>query len=84
MNETLLRVEIGKCLEPDAVLIGHTDQAAEHGCRCTDIVQCIVWITFRLVQRMGGSIHVDSAPGRGSRFEVRLPLAEPGAVEAAE
>ncbi len=43
-----------------------------------------LWITFRLVQKMGGSIHVDSAPGRGSRFEVRLPLTEPGAAEAAE
>lgn len=43
-----------------------------------------LWITFRLVQRMGGSIQVDSAPGRGSRFEVRLPLTDAGAVEPAE
>ena len=43
-----------------------------------------LWITFRLVQRMGGSIHVDSAPGCGSRFRVRLPLAENRAVEATE
>lgn len=43
-----------------------------------------LWITFRLVQNMGGSIHVDSALGRGSRFEVRLPLAEAAAAEAAE
>ena len=43
-----------------------------------------LWITFRLVQRMGGSIQVDSAPGRGSRFEVRLPLTDAGVVEAAE
>jgi signal transduction histidine kinase len=43
-----------------------------------------LWITFRLVQRMGGSIQVDSARGRGSRFEVRLPLAEHRTVEAAE
>jgi len=43
-----------------------------------------LWITYRLVQRMGGSIHVDSAPGRGSRFEVRLPLAGQGEQGAAE
>ena len=39
-------------------------------------------ITRALVQQMGGSIHVESELGRGSRFwfEIRLPLAEEGAV----
>jgi PAS domain S-box-containing protein len=34
-------------------------------------------IVKSLIERMGGSIAVQSHPGRGSRFEVRLPLADP-------
>lgn len=33
-----------------------------------------LWITYRLVERMGGSIRVDSAPQAGARFVVTLPL----------
>jgi signal transduction histidine kinase len=36
-----------------------------------------LWITYTLVQRMGGSITVDSAPGKGARFCVTLPTATP-------
>lgn len=31
-------------------------------------------VTHSLVQRMGGSIEVDSAPGKGSCFTIRLPM----------
>jgi signal transduction histidine kinase len=37
-------------------------------------------ISRQLVQLMGGDIAVDSAPGRGARFSVRLPRAWPQAV----
>ena len=38
-------------------------------------------ITRRLVELMKGQIGVESRPGKGSRFEVRLPLIEAGTVE---
>ena len=36
-------------------------------------------ITKALVERMGGSVHVDSRQGEGSVFELRLPAANPPA-----
>jgi signal transduction histidine kinase len=35
-----------------------------------------LYITRMLVEQMGGSIHVESAPGRGSAFTVTLPAAD--------
>lgn len=35
-----------------------------------------LWITYRLIERMGGRINVTSAPGQGARFTVTLPLAK--------
>ena len=40
-------------------------------------------ITARLVRMMGGTLDVDSRPGEGARFEVRLPL-EMRTTEAAQ
>jgi signal transduction histidine kinase len=34
-------------------------------------------MTRRIVEEHGGSVHVQSEPGRGTRFELRLPLATP-------
>lgn len=33
-----------------------------------------LWITLRLVQSMGGTITVDSQPGRGTLFQLRIPV----------
>lgn len=32
-----------------------------------------LWVTYRLVEKMGGVIEVESEPGRGSIFRVRVP-----------
>jgi signal transduction histidine kinase len=40
-------------------------------------------ISKSLIELHGGTIAVDSEVGRGSTFTIRLPLAPPGAVEAA-
>ncbi len=39
---------------------------------------------FGIVQRAGGHLRVESAPGQGSRFEVWLPAVAPGAAAAAQ
>ena len=38
-----------------------------------------LWITKRIVEEHGGKITVESQPGRGSSFIVRLPLGDPAA-----
>ncbi len=43
-----------------------------------------LWITYALVNRMNGSIGVESAPGQGTRFTVALPLLEPFALPRKE
>ena len=43
-----------------------------------------LWITYSLIQRMGGSIRVDSAPGKGACFTVTLPTVTPAALPKPE
>jgi signal transduction histidine kinase len=43
-----------------------------------------LWITYTLIQRMGGNITVDSAPGKGARFTVTLPTVPPFKVPQKE
>lgn len=42
-----------------------------------------LWWVKMLVQRFGGEIHVESAPGQGTAFYLRLPLAPPAGAPAA-
>jgi len=41
-----------------------------------------LYLTRNLVEALGGSIHASSEPGKGSTFEVALPLASPGVTMA--
>jgi signal transduction histidine kinase len=39
-------------------------------------------IVQKAVERMGGTVHLESQPGKGSRFAVRLPWQRSGEVMA--
>lgn len=41
-----------------------------------------LWVTYQLVQKMRGTIQVESEPGRGSLFRVQLPLEGDAVVES--
>ena len=43
-----------------------------------------LWLVQRLVDAMGGGVSVESRPGQGATFVVRLPLRMPGTATAAE
>jgi signal transduction histidine kinase len=43
-----------------------------------------LWVTYQLVQKMRGTIQVESEPGRGSLFRVRLPIEGDSVVENAQ
>ncbi len=43
-----------------------------------------LFIARQIVEALGGSIHVDSVPGRGSTFTFELPLAGPGPARAGD
>lgn len=42
-----------------------------------------LWIVLRLARSMGGSVEVDSAPGRGTKFSVRIPREQPRVAQPA-
>ena len=42
-----------------------------------------LWITYRLIERMGGRISIESVPGEGARFSVALPLSRAAETEGA-
>lgn len=35
-----------------------------------------LWLVHQVVDRAGGAVELDTAPGRGTRFELHLPMAE--------
>jgi signal transduction histidine kinase len=42
-----------------------------------------LWIVLRLAQSLGGSVEVDSAPGRGAKFRVQIPQEQPRVAQPA-
>jgi signal transduction histidine kinase len=42
-----------------------------------------LWIVLRLAQSLGGSVEVDSAPGRGTKFRVQIPQEQPRVPQSA-
>ncbi|HSA97029.1 MAG TPA: ATP-binding protein, partial [Acidobacteriota bacterium] len=41
-------------------------------------------VSYGIIRQRGGTILVQSEPGRGTEFTVRLPLVDPGAAEHSE
>jgi len=71
--------DTGKGIPPEALPhIFEPFYTNKQGGRVTGLGLASVW---GIIQRHGGNIAVESAPGKGTEFRIRLPLAPPG-VEA--
>ena len=72
---------IGIALEDQARVFLEFEQADVGSTRKFDGIGVGLTISKRIVERMGGSIAIESAPGQGSTFRVAIPLPSAGDVD---